>query len=145
MLAKSLKRVDHPEKIVTEAQSEVRKYGGTACSKRTQSFEPATREAMDTSRKEARTLPRVNRPRKKVRDVEGETATCVKASIALTVKVRSMGFHRGMSLWRVPRETYLNLGDLSASPKGVVVVNELKAPRRVLRGRSQICYSTPRR
>ncbi len=137
MLAKSLKRVDHPEKIVTEAQSEVRKYGGTACSKRTQS--------MDTSRKEARTLPRVNRPRKKVRDVEGETATCVKASIALTVKVRSMGFHRGMSLWRVPRETYLNLGDLSASPKGVVVVNELKAPRRVLRGRSQICYSTPRR
>jgi hypothetical protein len=137
MLAKSLKRVDHPEKIVTEAQSEVRKYGATACSKRTQS--------MDTSRKEARTLPRVNRPRKKVRDVEGETATCVKASIALTVKVRSMGFHRGMSLWRVPRETYLNLGDLSASPKGVVVVNELKAPRRVLRGRSQICYSTPRR
>ena len=48
-------------------------------------YQPATREAMDTSRKEVRILPRVNRPRKKVRDVEGETATCVKASIALTV------------------------------------------------------------
>lgn len=135
MLAKPLKRVDHPEAIVTETRPGVWKYGETSWSKRTQ--------RMETSRKEARILPRVNRPRKKVRDMEGETATCVEASIALTVKVRSMGFHRGMSLWRVPRETYLNLGDLSASPQGVVVVNELKTPRRA--GRSQICYSTPRR
>ena len=43
----------------------------------------------DTSRKEARNLPRVNRPRNQVEEVEGEIATYVEASIALTVKVRS--------------------------------------------------------
>lgn len=77
--------------------------------------------------------------------MEGETATCVEASIALTVMVRSMWFHRGMSLWRVSRETLMNLGDLSTSPQGVVIADELKASQWVTRGRSQICYSTPRR
>ena len=61
----------------------------------------------DTSRKEARNLPRVNRPRNQVEEVEGEIATYVEASIALTVKVRSVRFHRGMSLWRVSREAFL--------------------------------------
>ena len=58
--------------------------------------------------------------------MEGETATYVEASIALTVKVRSMGFHRGMSLWRVSREASSNLGDLSASLQRVVIANKPK-------------------
>ena len=137
MLAKPLKWADHPEPIITGKRASVMMDGETASSKRTQ--------RMNTSRKEARTLPRANRPRNKVRDVEGETATCVEASIASAVKVRSVWFHRGMSLWRVSREASLNLGDLSTSPEGVAVADELKAPRRVSRGRSQICHSTRRR
>lgn len=137
MLAKPLKRADHPELIVARKRASVIMDGGTTSSKRTQS--------MDTSRKEARNLPRANRPRNQARDVEGETATCVEASIALTVKVRSVWFHRGMSLWRVPREASLNLRDLSTSSEGVADADELKAPRRVSRGRSQICHSTRRR
>jgi hypothetical protein len=82
---------------------------------------------MNTSRKETRNLPRVNRPRNQLLEVEGETATYVEASIALTVKVRSMRFHRGMSLWRVSREAFTNLGDLPASLRRVVIANQLKA------------------
>lgn len=119
MLAKSLNRVDRPRKIVTGKRPGVSMDGGTACSKRTQS--------MITSRKETRNLPRANRPRKKVEEVEGETATCVEASIALTVKVRSVGFHRGMSLWRVSREALSNSGDLPASLRRVVKANQPKA------------------
>jgi hypothetical protein len=106
MLAKSLNWVDLPETIITGNCVCSNTDGGTAFSKRTQ--------RMNTSRKEARILPRVNRPRNQVEEVEGEIATYVEASIALTVKVRSMGFHRGMSLWRVSREASTNLGDLCA-------------------------------
>ena len=145
MLAKSLNWVDLPETILTGNCVCRNTDGETAYSKRTQSFEPATREAMNTSRKEARNLPRVNRPRNQVEEVEGEIATYVEASIALTVKVRSVRFHRGMLLWRVSREASSNLGDLSASLQRVVIVNKTKASRWVLSGRSQICNSTPRR
>jgi hypothetical protein len=110
MLAKSLNGVDRPIKIVTGKRLVVSMDGGTACSKRTQ--------RMITSRKETRNLPRANRPRNQARDVEGETATCVEASISLTVKVRSMGFHRGMLLWRVSREAFTNLGDPYSSGNG---------------------------
>lgn len=137
MLAKSLNWVDLPETILTGRRVSVNTDGGTAFSKRTQ--------RMNTSRKEARILPRVNRPRNQALEVEGEIATYVEASIALTVKVRSMGFHRGMSLWRVSREASSNLGDLPASLQRVVIANKTKASRRVLSGRSQICNSTPRR
>ena len=110
MLAKSLNGVDRPRKIVTGKRLVVSMDGETACSKRTQ--------RMITSRKETRNLPRVNRPRKKVEEVEGETATYVEASISLSVKVSSMGFHRGMSLWRVSREAFTNSGDPYSSGNG---------------------------
>ena len=137
MLAKSLNWVDLPETILTRNRHGVSMDGETAFSKRTQ--------RMNTSRKEARILPRVNRPRNQVEEVEGEIATYVEASIALTVKVRSVRFHRGMSLWRVSREASSNLGDLSASLQRVVIANKTKASRWVLSGRSQICNSTLRR
>lgn len=101
MLAKPLKRVDHPDQIVTGIYGGG--YGRTAFSKRTQS--------MNSSRRESRKLPRVNRPRKKVVEVQGETATCVVASIERIVMVRSFWLHRGMLLWRVSREALSNLGE----------------------------------
>ena len=81
MLAKPLNWVDLPETILTRNRHGVSMDGETASSKRTQS--------MNTSRKEARNFPRVNRPRNQVEELEGEIATYVEASIALTVKVRS--------------------------------------------------------
>ena len=101
MLAKPLKRANHPEQIVTEIFG--LKYGETAFSKRAQS--------MNSSRRENRNFPRVNRPRKKVVEVQGETATCVVASIEGIVMVRSFWLHRGMLLWRVSREALSNLGE----------------------------------
>lgn len=79
MLAKPLKWVDHPYQIVIGIEERGR-YGKTVYSKRTQK--------MKASRRENRELPRVYRPRKKVVDVQSETATCVVASIEM---VRSLG------------------------------------------------------
>ena len=101
MLAKPLKRVDRPDQIVTEISG--LKYGETAFSKRTQS--------MNSSRRENRNFPRVNRPRKKVVEVQGKTARCAVTSIDEIAMVRSDWLHRGMLLWRVSREALSNLGE----------------------------------
>ena len=99
------------------------------------------REALQAARSLANS-PKQDKPRKKVRDVEGERVTCREASIVVCAIGECAAVPPGSVAVACVQRNDVNPGGLPRTRKGLP---DQLTEGRYCAGRSQTCHSTPRR